>query len=195
MPPFVNNRWVAQHLRDVGDDDLRDGSEKGSQHGLIQIPIFDPSLLTCTLQHLIDHWNDALGVCRAALQADSVLILQISRFIDFTQKCMQQLEFGSQIRFPVFQTDGTVHFFPFAIAGFVFHVGATPTSGHYRAVVRYNDQWLAYEDNAIPERFTELPELIRANIVMFMLLPLTDDTVRRRARSNLGRTALATAGS
>ena len=58
---FVNNRWVAQHLRDVGDDDLRVGSEKGSQHGLIQIPIFDPFLLTCTLQHLIDHWNDALG--------------------------------------------------------------------------------------------------------------------------------------
>ena len=108
---------------------------------------------------------------------------------------MQQIAFGSQIRFPVFQTDGTVHFFPFVIAGFVFHLGATPTSGHYRAVVRYNDQWLAYEDNAIPERFTELPELIRANIVMFMLLPLTDDTVRRRARSNLGRTALATAGS
>ena len=195
MPPFVNNRWVAQHLRDVGDDDLRDGSEKGSQHGLIQIPIFDPSLLTCTLQHLIDHWNDALGVCRAALQADSVLILQISRFIDLSQKCMQQIEFGSQIRFPVFQTDGTVHFFPFAIAGFVFHLGATPTSGHYRAVVRYNDQWMAYEDNVIPERFTTLPDWICANIVMFMLIPLHNDTVRRRARSNLGRTALETAGS
>ena len=162
---------------------------------MIQIPIFDPSLLTCTLQHLIDHWNDALGVCRAALQADSVLILQISRLIDLSQKCMQQIEFGSQIRFPVFQTDGTVHFFPFAIAGFVFHLGATPTSGHYRAVVRYNEHWMAYEDNTLPERFTTLPALIRANIVMIMLLPLTDESVRRRARSNMGRTALESAGT
>jgi hypothetical protein len=149
----------------------------------------------CTLQHLIDHWNDALGVCRAALQADSVLILQISRFIDSSQKCMQQIEFGSQIRFPVFQTDGTVHFFPFVVAGIIFHLGATPTSGHYRTAVRYNDQWMAYEDNTIPERFTTLPDWICGNIVMFMLLPLHDETVRRRVRSNLGRTALASAGS
>ena len=195
MPTFVNNTWAAQHLRDVGETDLRDGSEKGSKHGLIQIHLFDHQLHSCTLQHLIDHWNDALGLCRAAIQADRVLILQINRFTDLSQKCMQQIEFGSQIRFPVFQGDGTVHFFPYVVTGFLFHLGATPNTGHYRSVVRYNDQWLAYEDDAVPERYTDLPAEIRASIVLFMLLPLTDESVRRRARSNLGRTALESAGS
>ena len=104
-PTFIDSSWSAQHLRQLGPEDLRDGSEKGAQHGVIILPIFDPLLASCTLQHLIDVWHNPLGLCRGAMQVGSVLTIQISRYFALQPKCTQRIDFDVLVRFPVFRAD------------------------------------------------------------------------------------------
>ena len=64
-----------------GHIEEQNGTERGSQHGPILIPIHDPCLSHCTLQSLIDFWHDGPGVCRSAEKVGHVIILSISRFL------------------------------------------------------------------------------------------------------------------
>ena len=61
------------------------------------------------------------------------------------------------------------------VAGLIFHLGQTPDSGHYRAVLRYQNQWLAYEDAQPPDRFPSLPKFILDNVVLVFLTPHDSD--------------------
>ena len=129
-----------------------------------------------TLQQLVNHWHDSQGVCRAADKVGYTLVIQISRYMDLMPKVLQTVEISDTISFPFFsQTDDSVHFHVMNVSGLVFHLGQTPDSGHYRAVLRYQNQWLAYEDAHPPERFQSFPKFVLDNVVLVFLTPLAPD--------------------
>ena len=189
MPRFINCDWVAQLLR-AGHIEPQNGTEKGHSHCPIMIPLYNPALTFCTLQSLIDMWHDALGVCRAAEQAGNVLVLSISRFLPETGlKNMQQIQIDSTVRFPYFLNDeGDVHFYLFEVCALIFHLGQSPHTGHYKAVLNCNDKWLMYDDGQIPEPLDILTADILTNVVMVWLIPARGTDARHmleRRRTDL----------
>ena len=178
QPDFIDCSWSASHLRTIGFDELRDGTEKGGKHSLIQISLRDPESKFCSLQSMIDAWHDPLGLCRCSLQVGTVLILQISRYLDMRPKCTQTIDFDATVPFPIFDAAGNTHFYPFDIAGCIIHFGATPTTGHYRTALATETGWMVYEDDALPDFYAQLPADFRSNIILFFLTPSVDEPVR-----------------
>jgi hypothetical protein len=172
-PLFVNCEWVARFLRDGLENDPSVRHEQGHRFGLISLHI-NPQLDTCSLQHLIELWHDYLGLCRAASKERRVILLHLSRFLpNLDHKCNQRVIFSNTVTFPCFIGDSAdFHFKQYLVCGFVFHLGASPHSGHYRAAVRYRNQWLLYEDGTIPEKHVDLPDMALRNSVLFWLLPV-----------------------
>ena len=175
LPMFVHCGWVARFLRagDFDCDDPRYSHEKGHSHGMIQIPICNPLDSSTTLQHLIDTWHDCLGLCRGTSQVGRVVVISLSRYLpDLPSKCLQRIVFSTTISMPGFHMDSDdIHFHRFDIIGFIFHLGQTAHTGHYRAVLRCRDQWMAYEDGKLPDIFTDLPDYMFQNVVMVFLYP------------------------
>ena len=172
-PGFVNCRWVSQLLR-MGHIEEQNGTERGDQHGPILIPIHDPQLSSCTLQTLIDFWHDGLGVCRAAQQVGSAIMLNISRFLPETGiKNQQRITISNTVRFPSFLNDnGDTHFHQYHVSALVYHIGANPISGHYRAALQCGQTWFVYEDGKLPDQLNTLTESIERNIVLIWLTPV-----------------------
>ena len=172
-PLFVNCEWVARFLRDGLEDEPSVRHEQGHRFGLISLHI-NPQLDTCSLQHLIELWHDYSGLCRAASKERRVILLHLSRFLpNLDHKCNQRVIFSNTVTFPCFIGDSAdFHFKQYLVCGFVFHLGASPHSGHYRAAVRCRNQWLLYEDGTIPEKHVDLPDMALRNSVLFWLLPV-----------------------
>ena len=95
-------------------------------------------------------------------------------------KCQQKIEIThNSVRFPYFSgLEGAVIFETFAVCAIIFHLGSSPLSGHYRAALRYNSQWMLYEDGRPPDRVDILPEIVLRNCVMFWCTRPTSFTVR-----------------
>jgi len=172
-PLFVNCEWVARFLRDGLENEPSVRHEQGHRFGLISLHI-NPQLDTCSLQHLIELWHDYLGLCRAASKERRVILLHLSRFLpNLDHKCNQRVIFSNTVTFPCFIGDSAdFHFKQYLVCGFVFHLGASPHSGHYRAAVRCRNQWLLYEDGTIPEKHVDLPDMALRNSILFWLLPV-----------------------
>jgi hypothetical protein len=89
--------------------------------------------------------------------------------------------FSNTVTFPCFVGEtADIQHVQFAISGFIFHLGDTPHSGHYRAAVRCKNQWLVYEDGRLPDKHVDLPETILRNIVLFWLHPVNGISARDR---------------
>ena len=179
QPRFVNCRWVSQLLR-LGHIEEQNGTERGDAHGPILIPLHDPKLLSSTLQALIDFWHDGLGVCRATQQEGRAIILNVSRFLPETGRKNQQcIEITPTVRFPSFiNDDGDTHFHQYQVSALIYHIGSSPISGHYRAVLQCGPTWFAYEDGQLPEQLPTLTKEIQQNVVLIWLTPCTDTSDR-----------------
>ena len=185
-PRFVSCQWVALLLKQ-GHIEAQNGTEKGNQHGPILLPIAILAQQTCSLQTFIDFWHDGLGVCRAAEEVRGAKLIHISRFLpDTGLKQTQCIEFSTTVRFPCYTTAEHIHFFEFEICAIVYHIGATPISGHYRAALRCGQRWLVYDDGVLPESMDNLHEQIHSNVVLIWLIP-TADTARTGEELELQR--------
>jgi hypothetical protein len=156
-------------------------SEKGSRFTPIKLSYNDHLADSELLQTLIDLWHNPLGLCRAAEEVGYQLILMIDRFNPETfSKCQQKIEIThNSVRFPFFSgLEGAVISETFAICAIIFHIGSSPFSGHYRAALRYQSQWLMYEDGRPPDRVDFLPEFVLRNCVMFWCVRPTFFNVR-----------------
>ena len=51
-------------------------------------------------------------------------------------------------------------------------MGATPITGHYRAVLNCGHRWMDYDDGKLPDPLTKLSDKIQTNVVMVWLKPL-----------------------
>ena len=177
-PKFVSCQWESLLMKQ-GHIEAQNGTEKGHQHGPILLPIYNLDLQTCSLQSLIDFWHDGLGVCRAVEEVRGAKLIHISRFLPETGiKNVQCIDFSATVRFPCYLNDAEhIHFFEYKICAIVYHLGATPITGHYRAALRCESRWLVYDDGVLPESMHTLSEQIHSNVVLLWLIP-TEATAR-----------------
>lgn len=173
MPVFVNCEWAARFLRDGMENEPHVQHESGHRFGIIQLPM-TTSIDTCSLQNLIDLWHDSQGICRAAAQDGRVLIISISRFLPGTvRKNLQKIEFAHNVSFPCFIGDtAEIQHCQYNISGFIYHLGATPHTGHYRGAIYCQHKWYLYEDGRLPDKYDVIPDFVLQNTVLFWLMPL-----------------------
>ena len=180
QPQFLHCSWVTRPERLAPGDNILP-SEKGSRFTPVQLAYADHTSDACQLQHLIDLWTDQQGLCRAFEEAGHQMILTLDRYDPETQtKCQQKIEVSqNRVGIPCFApSPGDVHFDSFDICAIVYHLGASPLSGHYRTALRYQRQWMIYEDGRPPDRMQSLPELVQRNSVMYWLIRPTPATIR-----------------
>ena len=84
-------------------------------------------------------WSAASST-RAVSWSGGVLIVQFGRYID-GRKDTSQVEFDSAVMVPVVGAENRVDWVEYRVAAAVIHLGARPTSGHYRALLRAGDRW------------------------------------------------------
>jgi hypothetical protein len=173
MPKFVSCSWTTriQHMTKEVHPHL--DSEKGAQYSPILLRFADINAPCSSLVALIDSWHDSSGLCRANDQACPCLILMLDRHLPgLNQKCQQRVDIADGIvHFPCFiSDDGDISFTQFDIAAISFHVGNNPNSGHHRTAVRYQKQWLVYDDNRLPDIMPFLTDQILQNITLIWLI-------------------------
>ena len=184
-PTFLSCRWCTkfQHITRVSHPVL--DSEKGDRYAPILLRFINYLDDTCNLTDLIAYWHDFSGLCRASNQERRCLILMFDRHIESHNcKCSQKVQLMSDIvHFPCFaDAEGNVIFLPFHIAAVAYHIGNTPNTGHHRTALKYHGQWLAYDDNRLPDHLSELSDDILRNLTMIWLVQPTDTAVRTMER-------------
>ena len=174
QPKFLNCHWDIRPSYVDGLDSVHLAHEKGNQFTPIKLPFIDIQAGSCHLQELVDAWHDNQGLCRAATEVGQI-ILSIDRHVDFAStKCSQRLDCPrNQILMPYFcNPDGDIAYKTLELCGVIFHLGATPHTGHYRAGLRLHGNWLLYEDGRIPDKVTELPDMVCRNSVLLWFVQL-----------------------
>ena len=180
QPQFLHCGWVTRPaLLDTGDEALP--LEKGHRFTPVALPYIDHTADASQLQALVDCWHDPQGFCRAAEEAGHQLVLTLDRFDpDAGNKCNQRIDMQNfDIVFPCFSTGaGDITMDHYDICATIYHLGRTPHSGHYRAVVRYHNIWMNYEDGRPPDKHVALPEIVLRNCCMIWMVRKTPDTDR-----------------
>jgi hypothetical protein len=174
QPKFLNCLWDIRPSYVDGLDSVHLAHEKGNQFTPIKLPFIDIHADSCFLQELVDAWHDNQGLCRAATEVGQI-ILSIDRHVDFAStKCSQRLDCPrNQILMPYFcNPDGDIAYKTLELCGVIFHLGATPHTGHYRAGLRLHGNWLLYEVGRIPVKVTELPDMVCRNSVLLWFVQL-----------------------
>jgi len=180
-PKFISCRWTTrvQHVTKEVATNL--DSENGPQHSPIMLRFPNVSAPACSLSDLIELWHDPLGLCRAIDQARPCLILMLDRHVPgLNQKCQQRVDIAEGIvHFPCLASEtDAISFIRFDIAAISFHEGSSPNSGHHRTAVRYQQHWLVYDDNRLPDIIHHLPSHVLQNITLIWLIQCTADAAR-----------------
>ena len=180
QPQFLHCSWATKPGRlAIGEDLLP--SEKGTRFAPIKLDYADHTADSSSLQSLVDMWHVMQGFCRAAEEVGFQLILQIDRFNPETRaKCQQLIDIAdNSIRFPFFSNwEGDVIFDSFEICAIIYHLGTSPLAGHYRVALRYQKQWMIYEDGRPPDQTKTLPDTVLRNSVMYWLVRPSAITAR-----------------
>ena len=186
-PGFLDCSWDTKPSFTDGLHALQLAGEKGTVVTPIVLPFIDVTADTCELQHLVIHWRDAPGLCRAATQDGYQLVLELNRHNDDDhQKVTQLIHFSLSITFPFFcNSFGEISMETFVICGVVYHLGVTPSTGHWRAALKYQGHWLMYDDACVPERVVQLPEHVHRNCLLVWLVRDTPHNARTMNHGDL----------
>ena len=180
QPQFLHCGWVTRPaLLATGDEALP--LEKGQRFTPVSLSYIDHTADTCQLQSLVDSWHDSQGFCRAAEEVGHQMILTLDRFNpDTGMKCTQLIDLQQfDIHFPCFTNlTGDITMDRFEICAIIYHIGQTPHSGRYRAMVRHQNCWMNYDDGRPPDRHQLIPETVLRNCCMFWIVRPTLDTDR-----------------
>ena len=113
----------------------------------------------CDLQELVSAWSHQAQTHALALRSEFV-VLHLGRF-PHRGKSTAQVRFQQQVRIPVFSEGiDCVWETHIAVAGIV-HYGDSPLSGHYRAVLRTQDDWWLTDDDTPAVKSDQREELCR----------------------------------
>ena len=131
-----------------------------------------------TLQQMINQWHDDGTVRRFLLIVPDLIVLQILRFKVVSgrvRKLTSKVDIPLTITLPSFEN--AMHSsVSYSVVGGIFHLGGTPSSGHYRAFVKCLDmrgvcRSYVTDDNqhSIPMT-AQLEDLIRSNVYLLFCL-------------------------
>ena len=178
-PTFVSGQWAP--LPSIVDGTLGEthlSSEKGLTHTVLRLPIAQTDEHELDLQFLIQQWHDPQGLCRLLLQDGPGLCLAIDRSSDELCEIHDAVMVRDVHSIPCFdsQTQGGIHR-SFQVVALAFHVGSSPTSGHYRTAIRTDVDWKLYDDGTIPLSTPTLPhEIFRQVVLLWLVRTQTDET-------------------
>ena len=104
----------------------------------------------CDLQELVSAWSYQAHM-HAIVIATDCFIVQLGRF-PHRGKSMIQVRFAQEVNVPVFTTGIDCEWRPYFVVAGLLHFGDSPNSGHYRAVLREQDDWWLTDDGvpAVP---------------------------------------------
>ena len=99
------------------------------------------------------------------------MVLQLNRFLrrgPFASKDTSPIDLESGlVMLPVGMPDSVVQWQPYSVVSFITHVGAVPTSGHYRAVLFNAGDMCITDDNKRPAKVCAADRVLeRAYLVM-----------------------------
>ena len=107
-----------------------------------------------THELLVRRWHRQQHL-HALTDVPGVLLLQLARYAD-GRKLHTRVIHPRYVRIPVFSEGLSVQWELFRLVAVVEHIGSTLDSGHYRAVLRSDDQWWHTDDfsAAVPARWS-----------------------------------------
>ena len=127
-----------------------------------------------SLQQMINQWHDDGTVRRFLLIVPDMIILQVLRFKVVSgrvRKLTSKVDIPLMITLPSF-ANAMHSSISYSVVGGIFHLGGTPSSGHYRAFVKRLDMHgvchsYVTDDNHHPIPMTaQLEDLIRSNVYL-----------------------------
>lgn len=170
-PLFLHCGWQTRPEYISPSSDSLLCNEKGSAYLPVMLQLSDTMDPDISLQTLINLWHDAPGLCKAFEKAGTTKCFTIDRVSPETRiKCQHLLALDDfTVQLPHFGVDGDIIFHRYFVSAFVYHIGATINSGHYRCVICRNGIWYDYDDGALPTRYTVLPSVLQRQLMCVWL--------------------------
>ena len=105
---------------------------------------------TTTIQQMLDSWHRQTTV-HAALQCPPSFVLQVGRFefdtqSRYTRKQRYRIALDRVVELPIVGGVGSIMRVKFELCAVAYHLGETPVSGHYKALVLHNDIFYVVDD-------------------------------------------------
>eukprot|EP00439_Symbiodinium_sp_Y106_P068814 s52_g11.t1 len=111
--------------------------DAGSGMLYLELPSSD-----CDIQELVSAWSFQAQTHALATRSEYVL-LQLGRFPHV------RVRFHQQVRVPVFSVGIDCEWETYFVIAGIVHYGETPLSGHYRAILRVQDDWWLTDDDVV----------------------------------------------
>ena len=111
---------------------------------------------------MVNQWSSQSPV-HALVAAEQLVFLALPRYAG-DGKNSSPIQLSEALLLPVYEgADSTLSWHPFRLRAGVVHLGAEPTSGHYRSFVRADAQWYLGDDSRPPSA------LISGNCYLLLL--------------------------
>ncbi|CAE7253479.1 unnamed protein product, partial [Symbiodinium necroappetens] len=107
------------------------------------------------LQELVSAWSYQAHTHAIVIET-GCFIVQLGRF-PHRGKSMIQVRFAQEVNVPVFTTGIDCEWVPYIVVAGLLHFGDSPNSGHYRAVLREQEDWWITDDGAAMTAELEVP--------------------------------------
>ncbi|CAE7208391.1 unnamed protein product [Symbiodinium sp. CCMP2456] len=97
------------------------------------------------LQDAIQAWSSMDEAVTALTVHADMICIQLGRYQPHGKR-LNIVDLPEQVTLPVFQEDSSVQWQPYYVSGVIIHLGRTPTTGHYRALLRVRASWWLTDD-------------------------------------------------
>ena len=121
------------------------------------------------LQDVITHWNTC-GDVQALAHESNCICIQLNRYLRLhqTYKLTTPIRFDRPVYMPRFIQHVRVAWDPYQVTSVVVHIGRHTNSGHYRALLRVEDQWM-YTDDSVYATATAMSRDLESNVYVLWL--------------------------
>ena len=131
-------------------------------------PIFLCAPLAEDLQTMINRWSSQMPV-RALVAAEQFVFLAVPRYAG-DGKNSSPIRLQELLLIPAYEGVGsTMTWHSFRLRAGVVHLGEEPTSGHYRSLIRAEEQWYLADDSRPPTACQINDPLITGNCYLLLL--------------------------
>ena len=179
QPSFLNMTWWPKWTlsnEPAQPPTLDDGGSIGRGNKwdalTLTFPPFSISDVDClSLQTLIHQWHDPLGMCNVLTHPSRGVVIHINRQQD-TVKDLRQVDLQTlSVILPFSPThEAPIHWIRYSIEAITYHIGMRVTSGHYRTMVRTQQNtvegWFNYEDSKLPDQMIAPTNFQLKNLVL-----------------------------
>ncbi|CAE7413734.1 unnamed protein product, partial [Symbiodinium microadriaticum] len=115
--------------------------------GTLPIPVPMPYTRdSVSLQEILTAWSCAGDEATALVASAELVCVQLGRYHP-QGKSFGIVDMPEALQLPVFQDDSSIQWINYTITGAIIHLGRSPTTGHYRALLKVRHSWWLTDDN------------------------------------------------